>query len=368
MIETQTLKKSFWNFKAYEESDWFKKLIITLICLGIVYVLLHWLTNSLFPTAGYEYIRLDKDQMQQINKIYFDNDSTSSLKKSSVNNGDSSGNVVVRSIKYLVRDSCDCYNCTKDEKVVCYLWNQFNHNLDTSQLHTIRQYLACSSPSEATSFLNGVRFQVKSYFWLAGPVVYWEIIFWSWFGVICSILFNLGVVSKSSTTNPTDRTTYFDSSEIPSQVAKMLYAPVCTLVIVLGYNFFSGQNLVDINSSKGVLVFAFIGGFYSSRLISFLDRLKELFLPVSSTEGKGIDSPPLRNIVVQLQLDTTVIHLWDSLKGDLNSLKITLREEHSTQEAIALPIDTNQWPLFIFDYVKQGTYSIQALWSAKENG
>lgn len=41
----------------------------------------------------------------------------------------------------------------------------------------------------AVSFIQNTRFRVKSYFWLAGPHTYLEVIFWTIFGVIASILF-----------------------------------------------------------------------------------------------------------------------------------------------------------------------------------
>lgn len=390
MSNTNKINKSFWDFKSYEESEWFKKLIIALLFLGFVYIFLHFITGYFFPEKKYEfeYVKLDKDQMQQVNRIYFNSLDSSGKKIDSANLNKPAINPNVRAKKdsldslnnskalllaknirkYQFNDSCNCTQCSKEEKVICYLWNEFNHKLDTSQLYTIAQYISCASPTEATSFLSNERFSVKSYFWLTGPLVYWEIIFWSWFGVISSILFNLGVISKKSTTDPTDPTTYFDSSEIPSQIAKLLYAPACTLVIVFGYNFFSGENLVDLNSSKGVIVFAFIGGFYSSRLVSFLDRLKELLLPTSSTDGKKGSAPSLKNIVVQLQLDSTIENLWDSINVNLDSLDLTLQEEHSTQQAIAFPIDKNRWPLFIFDFIKPGTYTMKALWTTKHDG
>ncbi|MEO8111046.1 MAG: hypothetical protein ABI594_13470 [Ginsengibacter sp.] len=399
-----TIKKTFWDFKAYEESEWFRKLVKGLLLLSVIYILMHFLTDWICPKLGYEYVKLDKAQMQQINTIYLDTTShkkdslekktdsekTESQKTSSTINktdptsekdtsnsagevnpkkltSDSSLLINTRSFKrYQTNDSCNCTECTKEERVTCYLWNEFNHKLDTSQIYSIVQYLSCASTTEATNFLNNTRLKVQSYFWLIGPLVYLEIIFWTWFGVVCSLLFALGVLSKNRTTNPTDPTTYFDSSEIPSQVAKMLYAPVATLIIILGYNFFTDQNIVDISSSKGVLVFAFIGGFYSSRLISLLDKLKEILLPVSSTTGTQADVPALKNIVVQVQLDKSVENLWDLLKIDLPSLKLTLQKESSTQQAIALNIDSNQWPLFIFDYVQPGNYTIEALWSTKQ--
>src|SRR5205085_11513118 len=65
-------KKSFWNFKKYEEGQWFNSLALLLIFLGILYIILHLTANSISSKNGYEYVRLDKDQMQQINRIYFD--------------------------------------------------------------------------------------------------------------------------------------------------------------------------------------------------------------------------------------------------------------------------------------------------------
>ncbi|MEO6550842.1 MAG: hypothetical protein ABIN94_22760 [Ferruginibacter sp.] len=393
----ESVKKSFWDFKSYEENQWFKKLVQGLLFVAAVYIGLHLLINWLRPDMEYEYIKLDKDQMQQVSMIYlhpsdFRKADSIKSKKDSLSDSlgatsPSVGNDSVDSInklkqqrladdsvrakrlfsKYQFSDSCDCRECTTEERIMCFLWNEFNHKLDTLQLRSVAQYLSCASTTEATGFLSRTRFKVQSYFWLIGPLVYLEIIFWTWLGVLCSLLFNLGVISRKSTTNPTDPTTYFDSSEIPSQVAKLLYAPVCTLIIILGYNFFTDENIVDISSSKGVLVFAFIGGFYSSRLISFLDRLKELLLPVSGPSGTQADIPPLRNIVVQVQLEENVKTLWDSLKIDLQSLKVTLQKEGSTQQAIALNIDTSQWPLFIFDFVQPGNYIIEAAWSTKIN-
>lgn len=394
--------KNFWDFKSYEEHQWFKNLVKALLLIASVYIILHFLINYLCPRLEYEYVKLDKDQMQQISLIYLDttahqeNDSADTkadsaylkeqetllLQDTTLTSRIDSANkinemklrkdsiqLINNGLKgYIINDSCNCTSCTKEERIICYLWNEFNHKLDTSQIYSVVQYLSCASTTEATNFLNKARFKVKSYFWLIGPLVYLEIIFWTWFGVICSLLFNLGIISKNRTTDPTNPSTYFDSSEVPSQVAKLLYAPACTLVIILGYNFFTDQSIVDISSSKGVLVFAFIGGFYSSRLINFLDKLKEIILPVSSTPGSLADVPPLKNIVVQVQLDESVKDLWDSLKIDLKSLKVTLQKEGSTQQAVALNIDTNQWPLFIFDFVQPGNYILEALWNTiKDN-
>ncbi len=388
MADSDNLKKSFWNFKKYEESQWFNTLVVLLVSLGILYLVLHLLTTLFSPDAGYEYVKLDKDQVQQINRIYFDtlffkketntsNKADDTLKNQQTNDSAiTADSIKIKdSIRFKLNaaaadtntlDSFFCSDATSAGKVLCYLWNEFNHKLEPSQMITVGDYLKNATSIQATNFLSNERFQVKSYFWLTGPLVYLEIIFWAWFGVICSLLFNMGVISKNRTTDPTDPNTYFDSSEIPFQIAKLLYAPACTLVIVLGYNYFNDQNLVDISSSKGVVVFAYIGGFYSSRLIAFLDRLKEILLPASNTSDMAGKPAPLKNVVVQVELGEPEANFWTSLKNDLNSLQVTLQEENSTQQAIALNINQNQWPLFIIDFVKPGSYTAQAKWATKD--
>jgi hypothetical protein len=150
--------------------------------------------------------------------------------------------------------------------------------------------------------------------------------------VVCSLLFNLGFVSKESTTDFTNFRSVFDSTEIPFQVAKILYAPICTLIIVLGYNYFNDENLIDISSSKGVIVFAFIGGFYSSRVIALMDRLKDVILPNSGTSDLSPKSAPeqqVNDLKFILGLDTSVVitaTLQTALdNGALNSAIVKLQ-------------------------------------------
>jgi len=45
--------------------------------------------------------------------------------------------------------------------------------------------------------------------------------------------------------------------------------------------------MTDITIGKGLLLFAFICGFFSGRVIKFIDRLKDLLLPVSDSTGNG---------------------------------------------------------------------------------
>jgi hypothetical protein len=89
---------------------------------------------------------------------------------------------------------------SKCERVLYYIRNEFNDKVDKTQIDTIQPYL-CSAPVlEAISFLSNVRLRVQSYFWLIGPTIYFEIIFWALFGVLGSLLFNLGLVYAARTT------------------------------------------------------------------------------------------------------------------------------------------------------------------------
>ena len=311
----ETTNASFWDFKNYSETRWFRSLGKGLLYLVLLYFVLHTGFGMLDyfgitkVKLDYEYATLSGDQKQLINRIYFDTTQETSAVKDSI-----AAKQPTATKKDSLRDTAgvnsvagtkakDNKNLTKTKtavalivakknliskpgtanfklnKAIRLISNEFSNKIDTVQLDSIKAYLANATDLEATSYLAEARFQVKSYFWLTGPAVYFEIIFWSVFGVISSLIFSLGLIGKNSTTIPNNPQTEFDSSEVPYQFAKILYAPICTLVIVLGYNYFNHENIADISSGKGVIVFAFIGGFYSSRVIALLDRLKEVVLP-----------------------------------------------------------------------------------------
>ena len=332
---SNTTKASFWDFKNYSETQWFKTLGRGLLYLVALYFMLHtgfgisdffgWTKTKL----DYEYATLSDDQKQQINRIYFDTTQEDTSAKTSIavkqsaapkkanlkdslvrqketglaaadsGSADESKSVATTQInKQLI--SAPGSSSFKLNKAIRLISNEFNNKIDPVQLDSIKAYLANATDLEATSYLADARFQVKSYFWLTGPAVYFEIIFWSVFGVISSLLFSLGLIGKNSTTIPNNPKTEFDSSEVPYQFAKILYAPICTLVIVLGYNYFNNDNIADISSGKGVIVFAFIGGFYSSRVIALLDRLKEVVLP-----GDANGTAPGANAKGQVNTTTT---------------------------------------------------------------
>ena len=358
---------TFWDLQGYQEKKWFATVSIGLISLIILYIILH----VFICKNSYEYGKLDDKQIQQINRIYFGDTvkvkKEDTIKLKQVTNSSDTPKTKIDTPNISKPDiakpkskdlKCDSINTCM--RVLQYLNSEFQ--LDSCQIKSFKEYLCYSSPLEATSFLSNLKLRVKSYFWLKGPSSYFEIIFWTLFGVLCNILFGLGIVSKKSTNNPLDLTTFFDSSEIPSQVAKMFYAPLCTLIIVFGYNYFTSQSLADISSSKGVIVFAFVGGFYSERLIAFLDRLKDVLLPNSGkADLSETKQTALRNVVIQLnkpQPAAGVPNKYATL--DVSTANVLLTYTKTGDTITAKNIDISQPTLFIADFIQSGDYKINA--------
>ena len=124
----------------------------------------------------------------------------------------------------------------------------------------------------AVNYIQNARFRVKSYFWLAGPHTYLEIIFWTIFGVLTSILFYVAVAISNGSG--------FKPAETPGHLAKIAYSPFISLIIIFSYNYLSNpDSIVDVEASKGTLIISFLLGFYSSRAMKLLDKLKDIFLP-----------------------------------------------------------------------------------------
>ncbi|MBE7172412.1 MAG: hypothetical protein INR73_17625 [Williamsia sp.] len=375
--ETENVQHKFWDFKKYKEHEWFRFLTLLLLLIVAAYIFSHYLVSKTDRRAGYEYAKLDKEQLQQLNRIYFGNEEPTLQEQGSPT---SDTNEVVDTNKDGQNPSADAQNhlqvdTTKCYRAVDYIQTVFNNKVDSGQLGQILQYLRPAKHLEAIGFLANIRLLVKSYFWLTGPEVYFEIIFWSWFGVIASLLFNLGVVARNRTTDLTNDHSQFDSSEIPYQFAKLWYAPLATLAIVLGYNYFNDQNIVDISSSKGVIVFAFIGGFYSARLIALLDRLKEVLLPNNSTSDlpvqKPADAEMLSNTKITLELDDTITP--EDTRNDiaeigLGSALVTLQDDVNGETITAERDGEDQSSSYIVRSIKPGKYSITATWSKEVNG
>ena len=369
--ETATKSKhGFWEFKKYQEHEWFQFLIKLLIGTILLYLGSHLLVRQFDRNAGYEYETMGKEEMQHINRIYFAQADTVTPTQSE-EGGEETDSLPVETAILPGAQADDI--AVQTDRVIEYVRNHFNQKIDSGQLEQIRSHLRSGTRLEAVSFWSNVRLRIRSYFWLVGPEVYFEIIFWTLLGVITSLIFSLGVVGRNRTTDPENATSVFDSSEIPYQFAKLWYAPIITLVIVLGYNFFQDDNIADISSSKGIIVFAFVGGFYSARLIAFLDRLKEVLLPVSSTSElpeKKTVAPLVQNTTVALRLDAESVDpalATEIAEMGFANASITLENEENGDEITAQRSGEDQAAEFTVNSLRPGRYTVKANWSGEVN-
>ncbi|MFP9099550.1 hypothetical protein ACLI09_10885 [Flavobacterium sp. RHBU_24] len=357
------------NLKNLKEHEWFIALVCTLLAVVTGYLLLHFFGDCHFK-SNYEFTKLSEDQKEQISNMLI----IDSLCPQECDADLLTVNSAQTDLK-VIKSGKNCITCPAvQHKIILYLSNEFDNGLDPEQVKSISTFISLATPGQTEKFLKTVRLRVHSNFWLIGPMVYWEIVFWSWFGVLSNLIFSFTLIAKNSTTDPNNPFSVFDSSEIPSQVAKLLYAPMCTLIIVFGYNYFAGQ-VVDIESSKGVIVFAFIGGFYSSRLISLLERLKEVILPgnANATVAQGTapaGSVDVEDITIKLDLDSSITgELRNSiLEIGLGGAKVTLEPLHGGETITAPTTGEDQESIFVVKKLSRGIYQITAEWAQEVDG
>lgn len=109
---------------------------------------------------------------------------------------------------------------------------------------------------------------VNSFFWLTSPGILLEIVFWSLFGLMASLLF--GVTSAA----------VFDPKLVPEHVGKFFYTPFLVIIIYLSLNALTNEGSIVLDGEgKGTIVLAFILGFYTRRAIVLLGKIKDIILP-----------------------------------------------------------------------------------------
>jgi len=262
---------------------WQLTLCLILLLTTLVYLFSHGRYNK----KGKEHILLNKDQMATT-KIYLDM------------YPDTFG---IDSLELL---NAKFTRAKRDSLILEFLSTSYDNNLDSMQKTQIHFILSKTSSKDAFQYLSQLRLLVKSPFWLTGADVYFEAFFWSLFGVLVSLIY---YVSLANAKDRSEDINGFDPNEVPGQIAKMFYAPACTIVLVLGYHFISevSDNMVDISVNKGLIVFSFICGFYSGRVMKFMDRLKDLLLPIGSGDtNTQLEVPKKSNISVSLKLASSI--------------------------------------------------------------
>lgn len=139
-------------------------------------------------------------------------------------------------------------------------------------------------PSLLRSYLTSYTYVRPSTFWLDGGLSYLEIVFWSWFGVLSSLLYH-GTEAM--------RLSKFDPKELAVHYAKLFYTPLVTIVLILCIDWVIDGGDLDLRSiDYWLVVLSFVLGFYSRKSIDLLDRIKDLiFKSGKSNEQEGKTQP-----------------------------------------------------------------------------
>ncbi|MEO9482638.1 MAG: hypothetical protein ABJG47_04305 [Ekhidna sp.] len=198
-----------------------------------------------------------------------------------------------------------------------------------------------SLPStELRLYLNGYEFSENSPFWLTGYYTFIEIIFWSLFGVLASLLFHgTEAIRKGE----------FDQKEQSVHWAKLMYSPLVTIVLILSIEALTEGGDINLDGlSYWLVVLSFIFGFFSRKSIDLLDRLKDIIfrssdsnkVAVSKTEFDSMSNEEKKRILRLAK--STHQNEWAGKYDGLHSVKIDTKN------------DVNDWRLvFIVNQHKQ---------------
>ncbi len=272
---TAVFRAEYWTI-----GKWFSFLIIFTAAWASIYFAVH----SDYGVQGHEYTNFNIQQVRQINRILTSNAGLTNIQQasaeqpvnfidSSVSNVNTTPNEVP-----IVAMGCDI-NC-RAEKVLLYVNSEFDGKVAPEQLQSLKQYIGTFAQQDVGIFLADYKLKVRSYFWLAGPLIYAEVVFWVVIGVLCSVLFATGNALRRKNKRG------FDNKEIMYQLAKFFYAPFLAVVILLAYNYFNKNTTLSTSLGQGIIVFAFIAGFFAGRFMNFLDRLKHMILPSGNEDDE----------------------------------------------------------------------------------
>lgn len=175
----ETQKFSLWEFKKYQEHQWFKFQVLLLVGIAAIYLLIHLFFDNYKKTgSNYEIAVLTSDQVRHLDQIIH-----------SYNNIEGDKDIEqmrklldtaqVAKFNEIVEARVLNREAHKDvsQRMIAYLSHEFNDKWSESQKDSIAQYVSKSPLQESKLFLEKTRYKIESNFWLIGPAVYWEIVF-----------------------------------------------------------------------------------------------------------------------------------------------------------------------------------------------
>lgn len=268
--------------------------------LLFAWTVLYLVTHSRYGLQGYEYTRFNDADIRHINSILVSantqetafSDYAVKHRVSNTNDGfldaypsDSAQPISYASdypeTTYLNNQPEDIDRKERVKKAMVYVLSQYGNRIDQEQAENIQRYIYTFNTSETGIFLNDFHLKIKSFFWLSGALLYGEIVFWTIFGVLCSLLLFVG---------NTIRRNIDINRDVLYQAARLLYAPFAGMILVLCYSYVKGGSSIDIQPNEGIIVFAFILGFYSGTVMEWLDRLRAVIFNTGNYRDGAYDS------------------------------------------------------------------------------
>ncbi len=345
-----SISKSFLNNFMKKESmqflharTWSGRSWLLMLCFLLSMVIIGYLLSHNI-WQGKQYVQLDKKQVLVLNKF-----------------------VTTRETQSQIDDSVSFHREQRDNKLMMFLKNEMHQQLDQQDFLQTMELISTMNNEMLLDFLAEKKFLVNSIFWLTGNHTYIEALLWSLMGVLVSLIYYVSIANtKSLHTAGNDDSGSFDPAEISGQVAKMFYAPTCTIVLVLGYQYLidSNNSMIDISVNNGLIVFAFVSGFFSGRVMRFLDRLKELVLPF------GASSQPTTTQTLQLGDIEVILDLSDSVSKSIygasiaeagfNAATVSLLPKSGGDVILLINPTDDQSDTFLGKGISYGHYTLQA--------
>ncbi len=300
------------------ERWWFYVATIATTIVVAMYIVLH----LVMPGSELKY--LDKEQLGVINSILDD----------SVGGAESRTQVAIYLADIL-------YPGRQDQEVIR---NEIKERLDDYQ----RAQLRAALPT--------LPFTIDSFFWLCGTCVFLELILWSLFGVGASILYRVSeAISKDE----------FQITKVPIHIAKLIYAPLSTVVIFLSIEVFFGDGSIVVDDiSSWAIVLAFILGFYSGRTVELLRRLKDVILPLG-----GENDPLGRSAAGQIRValkGQIVLASTDLIVDQVDFSTAALWLSATDNPAVIKSTNADQSGSFSFGDVVEGNYELRGEFNYKD--
>jgi len=346
---------SFFKAKTWSGAGWLLTLCMLLVFVALIYTALH------LCYKGTDHKKLDSVQLLNIDNVLAAYpDSAQSVAK----------DPTVNKVAVAKREE-------RDQAVFNFLKNEYDGRIDESRLKRMDGLLINLSNKDTKAYLTDTEIIVNDFFWFIGTGTYAEVLFWALMGVLVSLIYYVSIANREALKVAGDADTGpFDPAEISGQVSKMFYAPICALVLVLGYNLLGGNNtkMTDISIGRGLLLFSFISGFFSGRVMKFIDGLKDLVLPLSSSNNNSTTNSnetgvTTADITIDLHLAQAMLstpEAADIIDEGFNAAIVTLKPETGDIITLGKPAD-DQSSEFTAKQVPLGKYTLHATMPFKNN-